>query len=159
MLTPLIAYDAGGNIISVMDHLVARVDGVVVGLYDFAAHEANGGKLRDFWDVNRAVGSGTWPEWLGDRTHEFRVQLDGKLIVRLVHPSGFVRHRDRIEAEILRRHQTETRKLGSRVLELVPLNVDLRDLVGGPGKPLRLDERGRTVDGQRDTEALPLHLR
>lgn len=165
MLAPLIAYDAGGNITSTIDVLVARdPSGKAIGLYDFEEAERQGIKLRQFWEVPNAVGSGTWPEWLdAERIREFRVELDHSQplrIRRLVHPSGHVRHRDRIEAEIQRRHQAEVRKLGARTVEVQPVTVDLRDLLGGPGRPLKLDHRGKTVDGQRDSEwiALPLHV-
>ena len=136
----LIAWDADGNVVGTLDYLVARAypDGPGIGLHDFAAHETAGGKLREFWDVRGSVGSGTWPEWLGGQAHEFRVEVDPahpQRIRRLVHrASGHVRERTDVEDAIARRIAGDG-------------PADLRTIVGGPGKPLRLDEHGRTARG------------
>lgn len=137
MLSMLIAYDVAGNVIATIDSMLAHdADGNVTGLYDFAAHEAAGGKLRDFGDQQGAVGSATWPEWIGGRAHDFTVELDGaKRIVALVHKeSGHRRERADIED-----------KISKRIAKSKGEPVDIRDLVGGPNRALNLDDRGRTV--------------
>lgn len=136
MISALIAYDAAGNVIATLDHLVARgEDGEVIGLVDFEAHEAADGRLRDIWEVSEAAGSGTWPEWLGPRVHDFTVELDGKRITALVHKtSGHRRERAKVEAAMAKVKPDEKG------------HKDIRHLVGGPGKPLLLDDRGRTLE-------------
>jgi hypothetical protein len=132
----LLAYDAAGNVIATLDHLVARdADGNVTGLVDFEAHEQAGG-LRDIWNVDDATGSATWPEWIGAAAHEFTVELDRrhKLPLRaLVHKeSGHRRERVALEAAIVK-----------RIEQGQP--ADIRDLVGGPNAHLRLDAKGKTL--------------
>ena len=90
MIGPLLAYDATGNIVATLDSMVARdADGNVTGLIDFAAHEAADGEHTDIWSVSDATGAKTWPEWLGGRAHDFRVELAGppghKHIAALIH--------------------------------------------------------------------------
>jgi len=139
MLSMLIAYDAAGQIVATLDHLVTRdEDGQVVGLVDFDAHETAGGEMTDVWTVEGASGSKTWPEWLGARAHDFRVELAGepgrKRAVALVHKtSGHRRERQSIDDEIQRRTQQANGE-----------PVDARDLLGGPDRPLLLDENGAT---------------
>lgn len=130
MIGSLLAYDSDGNVVATLDYLVARDDaGKVVGLHNFEAHELAGGKLRSFWTVEGAVGSGTWPEWLGSQAHGFRVERQGKRITALVHGvSGHRRERAAIEAAIA---AVEPDANGAR---------DIRHLVGGPSHPLQLDE-------------------
>lgn len=134
----LLAYDADGNVVATLDHLVSRDDdGHVVGLVDFAAHEVAGGELTDIWRVEGAAGSGVWPEWLGARALQFRVELAGapgrKAIAALVHrTSGHRRERVDIETAIA----------GSPV---VGGARDVRHIVGGPNRALHLDAEGRTV--------------
>jgi len=102
----LLAYDGNGDVVATLDHVVARDDhGNVVGLVDFEAHEAAGAEHTDIWNVSNATGSKVWPEWLGGRAHEFRVELAGppgaKRITALVHrDSGHRRDRAAIEAAI-----------------------------------------------------------
>lgn len=137
MLCCLIAYDATGNVIATLDHVVASDDrGNAIGLVDFAAHEEAGGKFRGIWTVDGAVGSGVWPEWLGSAAYEFRVELTGATrIGALTHKaSGHRRERAVIEAAI-----------AARKADAGDGPVDLRDLVGGPDRPLALDANGRTV--------------
>lgn len=146
MLTMLIAYDAAGNVVQTNDYMVARSpDGRVVGLLDFEAHELAGGKLRDIWSPPNAVGSGTWPEWIGAAAHSFKVELTGKRITALVHKtSGHRRERasiDRAIAEVLPDER------GRR---------DLRSLLGGPHRHLVLDDEGKTA--ARPREGTPPHL-
>lgn len=165
----LLAYNAGGEVVGTLDYLVARdATGKVLGLYDFAAHELAGGKLRDFWTYSQgqAIGSGTWPEFLGHRAHDFLVELEGKRIVRLKHLSGHVRHRERIDGAIRDAHEAAIAQIRKEAklrkgldVEIMAPIVDLRAIVGGPNKPLELDEDGRTRP-KRDAEGtLPVHVR
>jgi hypothetical protein len=141
MLGMLIAYDVNGNIIATLDHCVARDEsGAVVGLIDFDAHETAGGEHLDIWNVDDAKGSKVWPEWLGREAHRFKVELEGppgqKRIAALVHKqSGQRRERVVVEAAIAGRIAAAP--------EGEP--ADIRDLVGGPDRPLRLDAEGRTL--------------
>lgn len=134
MVAQLLAYDAAGDVVATLDHVVARDErGDVVGLVDFEAHEAGGGRLTDIWVVAGAAGSGTWPEFLGASAHDFRVALTGKQIAALVHrTSGHRRERAAIEAAI---REAPVNDRGER---------DLRAIVGGPSRPLLLDADGRT---------------
>lgn len=134
----LLAYDAAGDVVATLDHVVARdATGNASGLVDFAAHEAAGGEHTAIWNVSSATGSKVWPEWLGARAHDFRVELVGppgaKRIGALVHrASGHRRSRAAIEAAIAERIAAGG-------------TVDLRDLLGGPDRPLLLDDAGRTL--------------
>ena len=140
MISMLLAYDADGNVIATLDHLVlSDENGVPHGLVDFGAAEAAGIPLRNIWNVEGAAGSGTWPEWLGQRAHEFRVRRraygDKTMIAQLVHrESGEVHDRKQVEARI-----------AERIREAGDQPADLRDIVGGPGRPLQLDSNGRSV--------------
>lgn len=139
MLSMLLAYDADGNVVATLDYLVARDDaGEVTGLVDFEAHEAAGGELTDVWRVDGAKGSKTWPEWIGGRAHDFRVELagppGGKRIAAIVHrASGHRRQRADVEAAI-----------AERIVAANGQPADVRDLVGGPDRPLLIDDHGRT---------------
>jgi hypothetical protein len=146
MLTMLLAYDSAGNVVATLDYMVAKgEDGQVIGLIDFEAYEAAGGKLRDIWQASEAVGSATWPEWIGTRAHDFRVELDGKRIKALVHKdSGHQRERMALEAAVAAVQPAED---GSR---------DIRHIVGGPGAALLLDDQGRNAEKVR--QGTPKHL-
>lgn len=148
-MKPLLAYDATGAVVATLGHMVARDDGGnVVGLVDFAAHEDAGGSLTDIWRVSNAVGSGTWPEWLGAQAHAFSVVLDPqtKRITQLIHKtSGFRRVRAQIEAAIAAAPPDAN---GVR---------DIRAIVGGPQRPLALDNNGMTVAASA-TSGTPAHL-
>ena len=172
MLQSLIAYDAQGNVVALKDHMVAKdEDGNVIGLVDFAAHEEAGGRLRDIWENERAVGSGTWPEWLGGGAPDFKIALDPNpgqapaRIAALVHKtSGHRRERASIEAAIAERTNEaklaakktgdeqrallKARKVAAKVIAKFtdpPIKVDLRDILGGPNRPLLLDADGKTM--------------
>lgn len=144
MLGILICYDSEGNVTSTLESLVARDPdtGQVVGIVDFLTHEEEGGKFRvDAQRPNgiindpRAVGAGAWPEWLGARAAEFKVEVHDGKITRLRHrDSGHVRDRAKIEKAIADRKKAAKGE-----------PADIRDLVGGPTKPLELDGAGRTV--------------
>jgi hypothetical protein len=153
----LLAYDAAGNVIAIKDHMLATdASGNVVGLLDFAAHEEGGGDHADIWIVdthdpaNPVKGSKVWPEWIGGAAQNFRVELTGppgkKRISALIHKtSGHRRERAAIEAAI---GAVEPDVAGAK---------DIRHLVGGPGRPLILDENGLTV-GRSVDSGTPAHL-
>jgi hypothetical protein len=146
----LLAYDAAGEVIATLDYMVARNEsGDILGLIDFAAHEAAGGKLRDIWHNDRAIGSGTWPEFLGAQAHDFQVDLSpDKRIRALIHrTSGMRRERELVEAAI-----------SDRIARALGAPADLRDLVGGPDAPLLLDERGVTLGRSAHPLGTPAHL-
>lgn len=136
----LLAYDSAGNVCATLDHVVQYADdGHPLGLVDFTAHEDAGGQMTDVWIVSNAKGSKVWPEWLGGAAHDFRVELDGqpgrKQAVALVHKvSGHRRERAILETEIDRRVKDTANGQPA----------DIRDLVGGPDRPLQLDANGKT---------------
>lgn len=168
MLASLIAYDTDGNVVATSDYLIKHdpATGELLGFEDFAANEEAGRpQMPDpadpepwrlghgAWTVNSGdpahpvKGSKVWPEWLGGRTHEFRVELTGepgrKRISALVHKvSGYRRERAAVEAAIV---AVEPSK-GVR---------DIRHIVGGPDRPLELDSEGHTAKRSVDT---PSHL-
>lgn len=160
---PLLIYDTDGNIVATVDHVVVLNDQhEAVGLVDFAAHEAAGGEHTDIASLSQWIedaqghrtdlpvkGAKVWPEWLGARAHEFRVELAGppghKSLVALVHKaSGHRRERWAIHQAIRETPEVD----GVR---------DIRHLVGGPQRPLHLDEHGRTVSHGTVT-GTPAHL-
>lgn len=148
----LLAYDATGNVTATLDYVVQYDDdGTPLGLVDFAAHEEAGGEMTDVWTVGGAAGSKVWPEWLGSRAHEFRAELVGppgnKRIGALVHKvSGHRRVRAEIDARI-----------DARVEATHGQPADIRDIVGGPDRPLQLDDEGKTKVRVPDARpALPL---
>jgi hypothetical protein len=148
----LLAYDASGAVVATLDYLVRYDnDGNPVGIVDFAAHEDADGENTDVWRVENAVGSKVWPEWIGGRAHDFRVELDGppgrKRIAALVHrTSGHRRERDAVEQAI--REAPIDERTGAR---------DLRRIVGGPDRPFILDAEGRTKERvPRERPRLPL---
>lgn len=138
----LIAYDADGNVVATLDYMVSCADDAdrtPLGLIDFAAHEDAGGEMTDVWSPTRATGSKVWPEWIGASAHDFRVEKAGppgrKYISALVHKtSGHRRERATVEAEI-----------GRRIADAKGGPADIRDLVGGPDRPILLDGQGRTT--------------
>lgn len=150
MASMLIAWDADGNVIARCSYMARRDEtGEVVGHYDFEDLELAGYSLTGLWVVRGAVGSGTWPEFLYDDVHRFRVELrpgrkGGTPLIRaLVHrESGFRRERADIEQRLLAhvdRVAREKRQRGE------PVEVDITEVVGGPGdRGLLLDADGRT---------------
>jgi hypothetical protein len=148
MISALLAYDAAGNVIDTLDQMVALDrDGHATGLIDFDHNEVAGVKLRDIWLHSAAAGSSTWPEWLSGQAYSFRVELGpDKRISALVHKtSGHRRERAAVHAAITAVQPDAT---GAR---------DIRHLVGGPGRPLLLDEGGRTL-GRPKSSGTPAHL-
>lgn len=149
MLSMLLAYDDDGNVIATLDHMTVHdAAGTAVGLVDFATHEA---ALTDVWVVDGAKGSTTWPEWLGGQALGFRVEFEGppgrERAAALVHRiSGYRRERAVIEAAVAARVANS------------PEVADVRDLVGGPDRPLVLDELGRTLGRSAPPDAPPLRL-
>jgi hypothetical protein len=147
----LIAYADDGSIIATQDYRTVHDEaGNAVGLVDYAAHEEAGGEMTDIWVVEQhegtdpatrvttpAKGSKVWPEWITN-AHEFKVELEGKpgkkRIAALVHKkSGHRRERSIIDGNV-----------AGRIAAYHPDPADIRDLVGGPDRPLELDEHGRT---------------
>ncbi len=155
-MNALLAYDATGTIVATLDYVVSKNDGGdVIGLVDFEAHEAAGGKLRDIWSISNATGSGTWPEWLGAGAHDFRVELagaDGKkriaALVRKPTPAGARDKAGRFRPATAGGHRRERAAIEAAIDAVVP-NADgakdIRHLVGGPDRPLRLDDKGQTA--------------
>lgn len=148
---PLLAYDTDGNIWAVLEHKVDIVDGNVVGLVDFEAHELAGGDHTDYWrvDIPDVVikGSKHWPEWLGAQARHFRVELAGppgqRRIGALVHhETGHRRERASIEAAI-------------EATPIVNKQRDIRHIVGGPLRPLQLDATGHTAHQVNGPTARP----
>jgi hypothetical protein len=180
----LIAYDDNYNVIGTMDHCVLYdEDKKPIGLVDFAAHEEAGGDNLAIWNVNGEIdgqpfvarGSKVWPEYLGARAHEFKVELEGpagaKRIAALVHKkSSHRRVRADIEAAIEERIKVARDKAEEAVeaanvqnrdkgrfvstprAVVQPEPVDIRDLVGGPDRPLEMDENGRGSRRAKDTQ-------
>ena len=140
----LLAYLAAGDVVATLNFRVLYDDEwVPLGFVDFLAHEERGGEMTDVWRVEidgvSAAGSKVWPEWLGGRAHDFRVELAGppgaKRIAALIHKtSGYRRVRAEIEAAI-----------EARIAAAAGQPADIRDLVGGPDRPLNIDDEGRTV--------------
>lgn len=141
MISMLLAYDPDGQVFATLDYMVRYdADGRPLGLIDFDAHELAGAEMTDVWQVEGAAGSKTWPEWIGARAHDFRVELVGppgrKRIAALVHAkSGFRRERANVEAAIAQRIAAAKGE---------PANIT--DIVGSPeeGRALRLTSTGRT---------------
>ncbi len=127
----LVGYDADGNILATLDYLIQYDEtGKPLGLVDFAAQEEAGGALTDIWTVDGAAGSTSWPEYLGSAAHQYRVDLhgpQGKRPGALVHKeTGERRERSAIHARI-----------AERIANAHGQPADIRDIVGGPDRPLR----------------------
>jgi hypothetical protein len=158
----LLAYDAAGEVVATLDYMVARgADDKVIGLVDFEAHELGGGALTDVWIVAGAVGSGTWPEWLGERAHDFRVELAPSgvrpKIAALVHKSsGRRRERAAIEAALAPAVADLAGADGQAVQEAAMRTVVA--VLGAPGHPLRLDDDGAPLapPERHERPALPI---
>lgn len=148
----LLAYSESGEIVGTLDYLVKYgEDGAPLGLVDFAATEDAGVPLTQVWNVQGAAGSGSWPEYLGARAHEYRAELaahgERPKITALVHKaSGHRRDRAGIEAAIQ-----------ARIDAAHGQPADIRDLVGGPDRPLQIDAEGKTSPRQpAQPSALPV---
>lgn len=201
MLCTVLGYNDEGEVVETLDHMMRRgvfdehgafvpgTEEVVTGFIDFEAHELAGGEMTDVIVMaDPVVGAKVWPEWIGPRAFDFRVELEGsaghKRIAALVHvgrpesrdaegnvvpaipASGFRRERAVLEAEVNRRIAEKRAEAEARAAEIranlprrdehgrfrvlpevhvEPEPADIRDIVGGPGRPLQLDEGGRTV--------------
>jgi hypothetical protein len=154
----VIIYNAAGDVIAHRDWMVIYDEmKMPIGLVDFAAHEEAGLPMTDVFYfgteidgvevASEAKGAKVWPEWI-DRPFDFRVELEGppgkKRIAALVNKkSGYRRERAVVEAEIERRFFEKRAEAHAEGRDPAP--ADLRDLVGGPNMPLRLDDEGRTL--------------
>lgn len=140
MLCMLLAYDAADNVVATLDYLTMYDDqGNALGLVDFDEHERSGRPMTEVWTVDGAAGSKAWPEWLGSRAREFRVERTGpagaKRVTALIHrESGSRRERSTVEAAIQ-----------ERITQAAGEPADIRDLVGGPDRPIDLDPQGDTA--------------
>jgi hypothetical protein len=156
MLGMLLAYDDEGRVIATLDFLVfMNEQGDPVGLVDFEAAEAAGMELTDIWNVQGAHGSGSWPEWLGSKAQEFKVIRDrGRMpqIAGLEHVGsreGVDSAGRRIPATpargYVRRREDVERKIAKKIQEAKGQPADIRDVVGGPERPLLLDDEGNAT--------------
>jgi hypothetical protein len=127
----MLAWDEFGHVIATCEQLVGTSPEGVRGFVDAEAHERGGERMRRLWNVNGAVGSGSWPEFLGGKAHDFDVILDGDglpLITALVHRrSGHIRERSAIEAALAVEGASRWR------------------ICGTPSEPLQVDDEGRTI--------------
>lgn len=141
MRSMLLAYDAEGNVVATLDYMVARNEaGDVVGMVDFEAHEIAGGELTDIWHNDAAAGSGTWPEWIGGRAHDFRVELEPGW--SRSKPRG--RRPDHRIRALVHRASDHRRERVAVEVKVEP-GADIRDMIGAPDRPLQLDDEGRTI--------------
>lgn len=136
---PLIAYDRAGNVVTVLEFLVLPDGEGSYGLVDLEEAERSGLKLRSLWEVSGASGSTHWPEHLGERFHEFRVERDRRFALparRLVHRgSGHVRDRAVIEAAV---------EQAKAMPDPAARRRAIADIVGHPLRAIDLDATGRT---------------
>jgi hypothetical protein len=154
----LVAYDASGVIVATLSHMVQTdEEGEVVGMVDFFAAEAGGTRLIEVWRISNAVGSGTWPEWLGSQAHMFKVIRDPSH----PHPIRELEHVGRRETIDERGQRISAipasghRRIRSDVESAVDARlkqalrdgaakVDIRDIAGLPDQPLQLRDDGTT---------------
>jgi len=143
----LLAYNAAGEVIATLDCLVLYdAKGRVRGLVDFEAHERAGRALTAVWNVQGAVGSGTWPEWLGARAHDFSVELASAgvrpKIAALVHrTSGKRRMRSSVERRVI-----EAANRPPDPDDLFAVLKALEAAIGSPSRPLLLDDAGELLE-------------
>jgi hypothetical protein len=174
--------DQNGNVVGVVNYLAREAAGLEnsdIWLVSGQTINDTTGEVVDEWV---AKGSKAWPEWLGGQAHAFRVELEGppggKRIEALVHKgSGHRRERATIEREINRRmaesqaaadaiaatlrsgfprRGPDGRFVNQPNVVVQPEPTDIRDLVGGPDRPLILDGNGRTVEPVRERPVTPL---
>lgn len=159
MLSMMIAYDADGTPIATLELLIHYDEnGDPIGVIDFGAYEAAGEPLTDLWGIPGAVGSSTWPEWLSmSDLKQFEVELHpdwhradsdrpAHRVKALVHKASGKR-RDRAEIES---------RIQERIEQANGEPADIRDIVGGPDRPLALTEDGETKPRvPRQAKAMP----
>ncbi len=149
MLSMLLAYDADGNVVATLDYVVAYDPdtGEALGLVDFEAVEDDPARaLTEVWNASNAVGSGTWPEWIGTAAHDFKVTRSGGKITGLTHrTSGAKRSR-----------ATVNKAVADAIADSDdPPNIT--PIVGSPAQPLTLDADGnRVAREQAQPTTLPL---
>lgn len=133
MIGMALGYDEDGHVIAGLHVLVRYVDGEPQ-LVDFEELEAQG-ILASVWNPSGVSGTGSWPEWLRAEDaiqHDVALDEQGR-ITSVQRRGGIVRSRADITAEI-----------ESRLREGEGV-ADIRDLVGGPDRPLVLDPQGRRL--------------
>jgi len=93
-VTSLIAWNEAGDILATLDGVWDGKDAI-----DLAVAELSGRKLRTYWDVPGAVASGTWPEHLGSRSAEYRVEraADGTIVALVHRQTGERRERSAVQ--------------------------------------------------------------
>lgn len=154
-----IAWDAGGDVIAVLETLVVHdEEGQLLGVVDIAELERSGGEMIEAWRVEGAAGSGSWPEWIGGRALEFRVELEPGWTHAAVDPER--PHRVRALVHKGSGHRRERGAIEGAAAQVKPdRRADLRRITGGTDRPLRLDDRGRTVRaGELPPRRLPVLL-
>jgi hypothetical protein len=177
----LVQYDAAGAPLGLVDFAAhEEAGGEHTDIWNVGEDHPDKGGQR------AAKGSKVWPEYLGAEALRYRVELDGppgrKRIAALVHTtSGHRRERAAIDDEIARRIAEKQAEAIARAVEIRaslprrlrgrksvvaqsvsvdPEPADLRDLVGGPDRPLRIDADGRTAPTIEATRpVLPLVAR
>lgn len=133
MMGMLLAYDATGRVVGTLDYLVRHDPDTkaLLGLVDFIATEANGVALSpSVWTVDGAAGSVAWPEWLGPAAHRYRVErawVGGVHIATALVDDVTGERRER--APIME-------AIADRIAAANGGAADLRDLVGGPDRPI-----------------------
>lgn len=168
-MSMLIAYDAAGNVVATLDSVVALDEaGNVISHVDFAAHEAAGGEHTDIWVQSNATGSKVWPEWLGGAAQDFRVELEGepghKRIAALVRKPTLAGDRDaggKLRPATAGGHRRERAAIEAAIADRIAKGqgqpADIRDIVGGPDRPLHLDDKGQTA-ARPANAGTPKHL-
>lgn len=146
MLGMLVAYDAEGAVVATLDYLAVRsADGEMVGLVDFSEVEASGAALADLWRVEGAAGSGSWPEWIGAQAHSFRVELEetfARAVPRGDRPDQRIRALVHKASGHRRERADVDQAIAARIVAAGHSPADVRDLVGGPDRPLAIDDEG-----------------
>ncbi len=138
MLSMLLAYDADGNVVATLDYVVAYDPdtGEALGLVDFEAVENDPARLlTEVWNASDAVGSGTWPEWIGTAAHDFKVTRAGGKITELTHRTSNAK-RSRAGAE---------QAIAAAIAQSEPEPPNITPIVGSPAQPLVLDAEGTPV--------------
>lgn len=130
----LLAYNEDGDVVATLDYLVSYDPdtGDALGLVDFEAVEEAGRPLTDVWEASDAVGSGTWPEWIGTAAHDFKVTRSGGKIIRLTHRKSKAK-----------RSRAEVKKAIAAAIRESEGPPNITAIVGSPVQSLMLDADGQ----------------